>query len=103
MYKGEENIDYGNLTDHDCRLLEVIGWNGKVVRHFKGDLYIVLDVHVKHTETDERMILYKALYGNCQAYVRPAKMFMEKCTEEQFKKYGQKNRFQLIELKSCKE
>jgi hypothetical protein len=97
-----ENIDYENLTDEDCRLLEVIGWKGKIVRHFKGDLYLVLDVHIEHTETGERMILYKALYDDCKVYVRPAKMFIELCTKEQFNKYGQEYRFEAVKLESNK-
>lgn len=85
------------------RLLEILSWEGKIVKHFKGDKYLVLDTNVRHTETDERLILYKALYGDCQVYARPAKMFSEKCSKEQYDKYGQEYRFQLIELKSVKD
>lgn len=94
----EGKIDYDNMTEEDYRLITVTGWQGKVARHFKGGLYLILDVHVEHTETNERMILYKALYGDCKVYVRPARMFIEKCTSEQFKKYGQEHRFQLVDL-----
>lgn len=93
------NIDIENLTDEDMRLLEVINWQGRVVRHFKGGLYLIVDVRVQHTETNERMIYYKALYGECKTYVRPVKMFIEKCTIEQYKQYEQQYRFELIELK----
>ena len=31
------NIDIENLTDEDMRLLEVINWQGKIVKHFKGN------------------------------------------------------------------
>jgi len=96
-------MDSENLTNEDCRLLEVIQWKGQIVKHFKGDLYLILDTHVEHTETNERMILYKALYGDCMVYVRPASMFIEKCNTEQFEKYGQEYRFELVELTSCKK
>lgn len=96
-------MNFNNLTDEDCRLITVIGWQGKVVKHFKGDLYLILDVQVTHTETNERMILYKALYGDCKVYVRPASMFIEKCNSEQFYKYRQEYRFELVELKSQKK
>jgi len=92
------NIDIENLTDEDMRLLEVINWQGRVVRHFKGGLYLIVDVHVQHTETNERMIYYKALYGKCKTYIRPSKMFIERCTEDQYKQYNQKYRFQPVEL-----
>ena len=93
-----KEIDIENLTDEDCRLLEVISWQGRVVRHFKGNIYLILDTHVQHTETNERMIYYKALYGECKTYIRSATMFIEKCNEEQCKEYGQEYRFQPIEL-----
>ena len=91
------------MREEDYRLITVIGWQGKVVKHFKGDLYLVIDVHATHTETNERMIYYKALYGDCRTYVRPASMFIEKCTSEQFKEYGQEYRFELVDIKSQKK
>ena len=33
----------------------------KVYKHFKGDLYIVLDVAI-NSETDKKMVVYRALY-----------------------------------------
>ena len=49
---------------------------GKIFRHFKGDLYLVEDF-VKHSETQETMVLYRALYGECGLFVRPYDMFVE--------------------------
>lgn len=93
-----KEIDINNLTDEDCRLLNIVEWQGKVVKHFKGSLYLILDTGVQHTETNERMIYYKALYGECKTYIRPSKMFIERCTEDQYKQYNQKYRFQPVEL-----
>lgn len=45
-------------------------------RHFKGDLYFVFDVAL-HTETNEFMVCYKALYGSGETFVRPYTMFNE--------------------------
>lgn len=45
-------------------------------RHFKGQPYQVLDV-VHHSETQEPMVLYKALYGDYGLWVRPFAMFTE--------------------------
>lgn len=46
-------------------------------RHFKGNLYFVNDIAL-HTETNEYMVYYKSLYGNCESFVRPFNMFIEK-------------------------
>jgi hypothetical protein len=45
-------------------------------RHYKGNLYEVLDT-VRHSETLEPMTLYRALYAENGLWVRPAAMFME--------------------------
>ena len=50
---------------------------GKIFRHFKGDLYLLEDF-VIHSETREKMVLYRALYGDCGLFVRPYEMFFEK-------------------------
>jgi hypothetical protein len=45
-------------------------------RHYKGNLYHVLDT-ARHSETLEPMTLYRALYGERGLWVRPAAMFAE--------------------------
>ena len=50
-------------------------------RHYKGNEYEVIDV-VKHSETEEDMVLYKTLYGDFSLWVRPLDMFIEKVTVE---------------------
>lgn len=47
---------------------------GAVYRHYKGGEYTVLEVAL-HTETGERLVVYKSLGG--EVYCRPLKMFME--------------------------
>lgn len=48
-----------------------------IYRHYKGNLYEVL-MTAQHSETEEWMVVYKALYGNEGIWVRPYEMFMQK-------------------------
>ena len=72
---------------------------GRVYKHFKGNLYIVEGI-ATHSETDEKMVVYRALYGNCELYVRPYDSFVEKLNEFGYSDYKQDHRFQLIEITS---
>ena len=45
-------------------------------RHFKGNQYEVIGI-AKHSETEEPMVVYKALYGDGGIWVRPAEMWNE--------------------------
>ncbi len=44
--------------------------------HYKGNRYNVIDT-VRHSETEELMVLYRALYGDNGLWVRPYTMFFE--------------------------
>ena len=70
---------------------------GKIFRHFKGDLYLVEDF-VKHSETQETMVLYRALYGECGLFVRPYDMFIEKVDKVKYPNVKQEYRFELQEI-----
>ena len=45
-------------------------------RHFKGGEYQLLHI-AKHSETLENMVVYRALYGAGEVWVRPARMWEE--------------------------
>ena len=45
-------------------------------RHFKGGEYEVLCM-ARHSETLEDMVVYRALYGEGEVWVRPASMWRE--------------------------
>ena len=49
----------------------------KYYRHFKGNLYKLIGL-AKDSETLEEMVVYQALYGERQMWVRPADMFFGK-------------------------
>lgn len=45
-------------------------------RHYKGNEYEVLGI-ARHSETLEPLVVYRALYGGQELWVRPATMFLE--------------------------
>lgn len=53
-------------------------------RHFKGNLYEVLDV-ARHCETEEWFVVYRALYGEKGVWLRPLENFCETVEKEGIK------------------
>ncbi len=49
---------------------------GREFMHFKGNRYR-LEGFARHTETQEEVVVYRALYGKRGLWVRPVKMFFE--------------------------
>ncbi|GAA3910866.1 hypothetical protein GCM10022228_22480 [Halomonas cibimaris] len=47
-----------------------------IYRHYKGALYEVLG-GARHSETEEALVVYRALYGEYGLWVRPLAMFNE--------------------------
>ncbi len=45
-------------------------------RHFKGNMYEVIGI-AKNSETLEETVVYRALYGDGELWVRPASMWNE--------------------------
>lgn len=55
--------------------------SGSVYEHYKGMRYKILGVG-RHSETLEEMVVYQALYGEGDIWVRPLAMFLEDITIE---------------------
>lgn len=47
-----------------------------IYRHYKGKEYEVIGI-AKHSETLEDFVVYRALYGEGELWIRPLKMFEE--------------------------
>ncbi len=75
---------------------------GDVYKHFKGNLYIV-DGIAFHSETMEKMVVYRALYDDFKLYVRPYDMFVEKVDKNKYPDVNQEYRFEKIDLKDADE
>ncbi|PJX13364.1 DUF1653 domain-containing protein [Halomonas sp. 141] len=52
-----------------------------IYRHYKGNLYEVMGT-AQHSESEEPLVVYRALYGDYGLWVRPLAMFMESVTKE---------------------
>lgn len=62
-----------------------------IYKHYKGNMYELLYI-ANHSETLEKMVVYKALYGEGEIWVRPASMW-----DEEVETDGKKvKRFELI-------
>lgn len=81
---------------------------GTVVRHFKRDmltdeqraestryLYEILAV-ATHTESGERLVIYRALYGEGAVCARPIDMFLSPTDTAKYPEAQQKFRFERV-------
>lgn len=48
-------------------------------RHYKGNEYELIGI-ANHSETLEKMVVYRALYGEGELWVRPLSMWQESVT-----------------------
>ena len=70
-----------------------------VWRHFKGDNYLVVDV-ATHSETKEKYVVYRRLYGDFSLWIRPLDMFLSEVDHDKYTDVTQKYRFELQEVES---
>ena len=69
---------------------------GDVVRHFKGNQYEILHIALD-SETMEKMVVYRALYGERGVWVRPLAMFLSPVDREKYPEARQTYRFEKVE------
>ena len=109
--KGIHGSDDGFYFDHDSRYswdcldlnISIPFRPGDIVQHFKREmvegekgtqyLYEVLGI-ANHTETKEKLAVYRALYGEKLTYARPFDMFMSEVDRDKYPNATQQYRFE---------
>lgn len=68
---------------------------GDIVRHFKGNLYEIL-MFARDSETQEDMVVYRALYAESGVWVRPMDMFFSPVDKSKYPDASQAYRFERV-------
>jgi len=68
-----------------------------IYKHFKGDYYLVIDI-ANHSETKEKYVVYRRLYGDMSLWIREYNMFLSEVDHEKYPDVLQEYRFELQEF-----
>ncbi len=73
---------------------------GGIYRHFKGNLYQVLDVvydsESNNSDSYRKIVIYKALYGDELKWARDYDMFLSKVDKNKYPDVKQEYRFEEV-------
>ena len=69
-----------------------------IYKHFKGNFYIVEGIGYD-SETETKLVIYRALYGDHKLWCRPYDMFLSEVDHQKYPDVTQQYRFELIDPK----
>lgn len=69
----------------------------RIYRHFKGKHYLVTGI-AADADSGKLLVIYRALYGDCQLYVRPLEEFLSFVDRKKYPNATQEYCFELSEL-----
>lgn len=68
----------------------------QVYKHFKGSLYQIVTIAI-HTETTEKMVIYRSLKNPERVFARPLDMFLSEVNHKKYPDVKAKYRFTLLD------
>lgn len=72
-----------------------------VYKHFKGDYYLLVDI-AYNSDTLEKCVIYRELYGEGKLWIRPYDDFFGLVNSDKYPNVTQKYKFELQKIESVR-
>ena len=97
MIMSTKTISNGSIVQHFKRTLMT---NEEMINNPTKYLYKILDIDALHTESEETLVIYRALYpdynGKYKTFARPHEIFFSEVDIEKYPMASQKYKFELF-------